>query len=409
MNRLLPSHSFPLLGAALILTACILVPKRPASLPPSPVLTVSSIPIPTAMLTNLPVVPDELLPHALYYQSQGQVFRMEQDGQTITQLTFETVDVAGYDVSLVDGSMVYVAGNQLALVNADGSNRRVLVEGGSRDEANPAFFKDPLTDPVFSPDGQTLAYAHGHKGLYLYDISSGRSELAIEDQWTDPGPDGMQIPIETYSPVDYSPDGTKLLVALGHWESPPSHAVYHLDTNALVRYAGVQDYINCCSYHGGPVWSLDSSSFYGVASIHDTCCLFGELWRVDATNGAVTRMFRVGAGTAKLPNEPYLAPDGQLYFFFGTYQVDSGYWDVPVLELVRSAPDDVTHRTVRREENFILMREALWAPDASFVIVSAWPARNWNQEGGVLELYYTDGQTSAVWLAPLGHDLKWGP
>jgi hypothetical protein len=283
----------------------------------------------------------------------------------------------------------------------------MLVDGGPRDENNPAFFKDPLTDPVFSPDGQTIAYTHG--GLNLYDVSTGVSNLVIEDQLTDPMPDGLQLPIETYSPVRYSPDGTKLLVALGHWESPASHAVYYPGTKAFVRHAEVQDYINCCSYHGGPVWSPDSSSFYGIASIHDTCCLFGELWRVDATNGAIRRMYRAGNGTANLPKAPYLAPDGQLYFFFGTYQLDSGYWDAPVLELVRSAPDDVTQRTVLREENFILMREALWAPDASFVIVAAWPARNWNQAGGVLELYYTDGQTSAVWLAPLGHDLKWGP
>ena len=120
-------------------------------------------------------------------------------------------------------------------------------------------------------------------------------------------------------------------------------------------------------------------------------------------------MLRTGNGTANLPKEPYLAPDGQLYFFFGTYQADSGFWDAPVLELVRAAPDGVTERTVLRDENFVLMREALWAPDASFVVVSTWPARNWNQDGGVLELYYTGAQKSAVWLAPLGYQMRWGP
>jgi len=133
---------------------------------------------------------------------------------------------------------------------------------------------------------------------------------------------------------------------------------------------------------------------------------------VDAGNGAVTRSFNspfVGDGTVYLPVELFPASDGKLYFFFGTYHVDSGYWDAQVLNMVRSAPYGVTDRTVLRAENFVFLNEALWAPDASFVIVATAPSRNWNQDGGVLELYYTDGQKSAVWLAPFGKEMKWGP
>jgi hypothetical protein len=359
--------------------------------------------------TNVPEVSTSLLPHSLYFlgrdsQSLTQIYRMERDGRTQTQLTFEPVNVTDYDVSLADGSLAYVASNQLLLADADGSNRRVLVDGGTGPDLR-GFYS-----PVFSPDGGTLAYAHN--GLKLYSLSTGVSNLVIEDQYGDPMPEGQRLPIETYSPERYSPDGTKLLLALGHWEVAPSHAVYHPGTNALVRYAEVKDYIYCCSFHGGPVWSPDSSSFYGVASVHDTAYQFGELWRVDAANGTLTRTFSsplAGSETVYLPVEPYLAPDGQLYFFFGTYDVDSGFFDAPVLELVRSAPDEVTDRTVLRDENFVLMDEALWAPDASFVIVASSVGRNWDLDGGVLELYYTDGQKEAVWLAPYGGQMKWGP
>jgi hypothetical protein len=51
----------------------------------------------------------------------------------------------------------------------------------------------------------------------------------------------------------------------------------------------------------------------------------------------------------------------------------------------------------------------LWAPDASFVIVATAPDRNGNREGGVLELYPTNGQRSKLWLAPFGKQMKWGP
>jgi len=407
------------LVAVLALSACA-SPTDVSTTQPSSSDQVTTIVAATmqAFPSNTPVAvtpeaPAELLPHPLYYLGDGRyLFRMERDGKTVTQISNED-NVTDFDVSPVDGSVAYVAYNQMLLVNADGSNPRVLVDAWPQ-ENNPW-----ITSPVFSPDGRTLAF--GYKGLNLYDISSGVSKLVIEDQWTDPVPDGAQFPIETYSPVRYSPDGTKLLVALGHWESAPSHAVYHLDTNTLVKYDEVQDYIYCCFFHGGPVWSPDSASFYGVASVHDTVNQMGELWRIDAETGALTRMlhtdlfhtgtemFRTGIGTAYLPKEIFLAPDGHLYFFFGMFQPDSGYWEPPVVNMVRSSPDGATDRIVLRDENFRLLNEALWAPDASFAITATWPGANWNREGGVLELYYSDGQKSPVWLAPFGKEMKWGP
>ena len=129
--------------------------------------------------TSTPEPPAELLPHTLYYLGgDNQVYRMESNGKTVTQLTFEPNGVEGYDVSLVDGSVAFIAENQLSLVYVEGSNRRVIVDGGStRAEGNPRFFKEPLSSPVFSPDGQTIAYGHRPKGLYFYDVLSGVSTL----------------------------------------------------------------------------------------------------------------------------------------------------------------------------------------------------------------------------------------
>jgi hypothetical protein len=350
---------------------------------------------------NVPEATASLLPHSLYFLGTGnegnlQIFRMERDGKTRTQLTFEPVSVDDYDISLADGTLAYVANNQLLLANADGSNRRIVVDGGNH--------------PVFSPDGRTLAYGDG-EGLILYDFSTGVSNLVIENQYGEPLPNGALFPIELYWPEKYSPDGTKLLVALGHWEVAPSHAVYYPGTNELVRHAEVQEYLDCCSFHGGPEWSPDSASFYGVASAHDYAFLQGALWRVDARRGEITTVLspRDNSGMLSLPKEPYLAPDGQLYFFFGRYNETSGYFDAPVLELVRTLPKGGANIAVLRGENFRLMGEALWAPDASFVIVATLPDRSWDQGGGVLELYPTDGQKDAVWLASYGAQMKWGP
>jgi Tol biopolymer transport system component len=330
-------------------------------------------------------------------QALGQISRLERDGKNKTQLTSEPLKVWDYDVSRADGSLAYETNGQLILVNADGSNRRVLVQGAPNPDVG------GLYHPTFSPDGKTLAFSYN--GLNLYNISTGVSSQVLTDQLQDNG-SGQMLPVETYMPERYSPDGTKLLVALGHWEVSPSHAIYVPTTNALIRQQGVGDSLECCSYYGGPAWTPDSSSLYGVASLHDSAYKFGQLWRIDAANGNITRMLTSGDD---LPKQPYLAPDGQLYFFYGTYSKDSGFFDAPVLQLVRSAPDGVTGRTVLRNENFVLMNEALWAPDASFVIVATAIGRDWNQAGGVLELYSIDGQKAKVWLAPFGQMMKWGP
>jgi len=359
----------------------------------------------TNLATSVPDGPASLLPHSLYFlgndnQAVSQIYRMERDGVTKTQLTFEPSNVWDYDVSAADGRLAYEVDNHLVLANMDGSNRRVLVQGYP-DPNIRAFY-----NPVFSPDGQTLAFAYG--GLNLYSTSSGTSSLVLTDQMTDIG-DGHILPVETYAPASYSPDGTKLLVALGHWEVAPSHAIYDPATNTLIRHAAVTDYIYCCSFHGGPVWSADSSSFFGVASVHDTAYKSGELWKVSAVDGATTRMLKPENGILYLPKKPYLAPDGQLYFFFGMYDAASGLFDAPVLQMVRSAPDGLTDRTVLRDENFVLMNEALWAPDASFAIIATAPSRDWNQGGGVLALYYTGEEKGTVPLTPFGQQMKWGP
>ncbi len=364
--------------------------------------------------TKVPEASTSLLPHSLYFlgrdsQAISQVYRMERDGKEVTQLTFEPFNVTDYDVSLADGSLAYVASNQLLLANADGSNRRVLIDGGSGPDLR-GFYS-----PVFSPDGGTLAYAHN--GLNLYSVSAAVSNLVIEDQLEDPQIiNGVEqsLPIETYGPERYSPDGTKLLINLGYFETS-SLAIYDPASNSLVRLTGAEDALICYTscFYSDIEWSANSASFYTANSQNDFAYDTGGLWKVDAVTGAVTTLIPLGLGdgTINLPDEPYLAPDGQLYYFFGTYSVDSGFFEPPVLELVRSAPDGVTDRTVLREENFVLINEALWAPDASFVITSTMPAPLWdpNRDGGVLELYYTDGQKGAVWLARHGQNMKWGP
>ncbi|HXD08874.1 MAG TPA: hypothetical protein VN653_02330, partial [Anaerolineales bacterium] len=167
---------------------------------------------PVSTGSETPAVSAALLPHPLYFVNNdnagiAQVFRLEIDGKTVKQLTFEPSAVGPYDVSLIDNSVIYVTGNQLLLVNADGSGRRVLVDGGPVDSSNQ--FADSIRNPIFSPNGQTIAYSD--KGLILYAVSTGVSNVVLEN--SDPAT-STTTPPEIYVPEKYSPDGTKILLTV---------------------------------------------------------------------------------------------------------------------------------------------------------------------------------------------------
>ena len=343
----------------------------------------------------------ELLPHSFYYIGKdntglSQVFRIERDGATTRQVTFEPADVNGFDVSLADGSVVYISNNQLLWVDVNGSGRRLLVDGGQIDQINP--FVSTLRDPVFSPNGGTIAY--GYKGLNFYSLASGVSNLVIENQLDDLGNNAI-FPKELYSPARYSPDGTKLLVTLGYYEGASS-AIYNIASNTLVRLNGGEGALLCC---GREQWTSDGSAFYSASS---TMGMFNSgLWQVDASTGQVITLFTSSydAGIFNYASDPYLAPDGRLYFFFFTSNTELN--QRTPLQLARSAPDGVTGREILRSNTFELMNEALWAPDASFVVVAMGQTQD-TYYGGQAEVTYLDGRPSMV-LTTFAQDMKWGP
>lgn len=345
-----------------------------------------------------------LLPRPMYYLANDkaqirQVFRLERDGRTVAQLTFEPVSVEDYDVSQVDGSIVYISDDQLLTVNADGSNRSMIFDAGPQDEVNP--FNTRIISPVFSPDGQTIAF--GYKGLNFYSIVDGHANRVLEDKMRDVG-QGVSIPEELYWPEMYSADGSKLIITLGYYEGA-SAAVYYLNGGALVRLVNEQRSIICC---GDYSLSQDGSTLFSASS---TAGMFAAgLWRVDTNTGDVATLFLGDFDTnpMELADAAFIAPDGQLYYFYASVPNQGETSSRPPLQIVRSAADGVTNRTVLRPETFPNMNEALWAPDASFVII----ANAQNDQiyfGGAAQLCYTDGQKAMVPLLQFAQSMKWGP
>lgn len=360
----------------------------------------SSVQTPPAPVDSAP----DLLPRSMYFLANDaaqlpQVFRLERDGSTVTQLTFEPSKVAEYDVSMVDGSVVFLSNNKMFLVDADGANRRMIFDGGAEDVNNP--FLTRINSPVFSPNGQTIVF--GHKGLNFYSVASGQSNRVLEDSVEDSG-GGLAFPRELYWPEMYSADGSRLIITLGYYEGASS-AIYYPNGGALVRLVGEFGGIICC---GDYSLSADGTSLFSGTPYFGM--FSAGLWRVDANNGNVTTLLsgNFESNPAEVADNPFIAPDGQLYYFYGTIPNPGDMVNRPALQLVRSAADGVTGRTVLRPETFTTMNEALWAPDASFVIVANAP----NEQiyfGGAAQLYPTDGQKAMIALLPYAEAMKWGP
>jgi len=358
-----------------------------------------STPSSTDVAPTPPSQPSGLLPRSLYYlnnDSAGflQVFRLETDGKTTQQITFEPSNVDTYAVSQVDGSVAYTSNNQLLLVNADGSGRRLLVDGGPLN-SDESYYTSAVGGVAWSPDGKTISF--GFDGLNFYALDSGAINKVLENQIDNDA--GFPILREASWPIYYSPDGSKLLVQIAYYEGGV-YAIYYLGGNTLVR--SENNPVMCCDGS----WASDSSAFYAASPFLGM--ISPGLWHLNAdgtVNDLITSDY--SGTTFEFAQSPIIGPDGQLYFFYNSRASADGIADRVPLFMVRSAPDGVTGRTNLNPAPIEKINEIIWAPDATFAIVATAPVENIYQ-GGKADIDYTDGRP-LVPLVPFAQYMSWGP
>ena len=341
-----------------------------------------------------------LLPHALYFlgQDEGgllQVFRLDADGRTNHQITFEPIQVDSYDVSPSDGNIAYSSNNQLFVVDANGAGRRMLLDGGPLDENN--RWMNTVGAPVWSPDGQTLAYSHG--GLNFLSLSTGASSRVLENK-VDTSP-GFAVVSELYAPVSYSPDGSRLLISITFNEGG-TYAIYDPANAQVLRLQRNEGGIVCCH----PTWTPDGRGLYLTSP--SMGMVESGLHFADAASGSVTTVLpgAVPDGTYNFADAVQVGPDGKLYFFFNNLpQIPPG--DHTPLFMVRSDSDGVTGRKQLLPQAFNNLNEILWASDASLAIVVVTSGAN-ADAAGQARILYPDGRAT-VTLLQSAQNLRWGP
>jgi Tol biopolymer transport system component len=372
----------------------------PAIVSPSASPATTAIPTQSASPASTPTTVSDILPHALYFLNNDkngllQIFRLERDGKTIHQITFEPANVNSYDISPKDGSIVYVSNNQMFLVDVNGAGRRMLVDGGPVNDNN--RFTNSVGSPVWSPDGKTIAFSHG--GLNFYSVDSGAIQNVLANQIDNSA--GFPIVRELYSPAAYSPDGSKLLINIGFYEGG-TLGIYYPSHNALVRFNRADGGNVCCS----AAWVPDGSGLYSASSVIGM--IDSGLWYINAANGNATTLLPGSApdGTYNFAQAPQIGPDGKLYFFFNNLPQIPTSGHTPMY-LVRSGTDGVTGRTQLKPDLFQNINEVLWAPDVSFAVVAFAPVQDVYQ-GGEAEIVYPDARPNVV-LTDFAMQMKWEP
>jgi Tol biopolymer transport system component len=340
-----------------------------------------------------------LLPHSVYYISSAsgsaQIWRLDADGVTQTQVTNEAAEVYSFDVSASDGSIAYLTNNQLYLANGDGSDRRLLVDdAAANQEASDYVYRQHLAEPKFSPDGRNLAYAFD--GVWLLDLSTNQAVHVISNQLekTDEG----FFPSAIYAPLAWSPNSERLLLTVGDFESSSLAILDPNNASQLIEVQSSSDFA-CCQV----AWAPDSSAIL-VASPYIGLIEPG-LWRFDPDSGSQTELIATEInGLFQFAGWPLQLTDGSLrYFYTSSTEIPSG--DLPLF-MMRSDSDGVNNRVQTRSDSFSNIGEILWAEDGSLaLIVQLNPS---GDASGAVVLAQSDGLQLQILMTD-AKDLKWGP
>jgi dipeptidyl aminopeptidase/acylaminoacyl peptidase len=367
----------------------------------------------TAAPTSEPA-PAGALPATLYVLEGGQVVRIDVDGTTKTTLTDEqpftpgALAITEVAVSPADGALAYVLqgtnGNTLVMTDANGKNRRVLLENQS------------VASPRWSRDGSAVAVQVGQpsasdtpwkSGVWVFSAFSGEARQLIA---SDPAPTDDADEAWIYAPEAWSPDGRKLLIGrFSQMVELCDAAIVDVLTGELTTLqplaaAAAPLRVQCA----GGVWAADSSGVYVVLRGPGLSAPEPGLYLANAEDGTLSPVISAqpAAEQLALVQSQSIGPDGALYALIALVERIPGSAaepnaPPPLASLYRVGQDGKLERL--RPDSFGLFGSPIWAPGGVGAVLPT--AAN---EGGVTYLYVPiSGEAVRLQFEPTA-GIAWG-
>jgi hypothetical protein len=409
------------MAAWLALAACgqigvqgqVLAPTEPPT--PTPVVANTAVLSPTAAPTAAPTTAANILPASLYYVStrNNQIWRIERDGVTATQITREAFDIDGFDVSPVDGSLVYVSNNALIISDANGGARETRVNGGRVDPTDyKAQWEQQIRNPRWQPNGEEVFFGQGGLNRIVARGEDGPQNILPAAPYPDESAGRPTDSPANYWPYSFSPNGQFLLAFKHYYPEGFSHVLVRLNSDAAPMELTTDLGPSCCD----AAWSHDSQTIYlGSHSANAHGLDFVGLWKASVGNGVYQPLVRGYTGDTSQPpaagatytsiNYPFEA-NGQLYAFANIRPAtDEEMMQPDTLGLARVAEDGTV--TPISAEKFQTL-ETLGAADGSGAVLV--DIAEWNYTGpnplGRLRWLPSDGGP-AVDLLETGWHIRW--
>lgn len=363
---------------------------------PTPAVAVTPAPVESAVPTVTPdrVVespvaeePKVLLPAPLYYLSgvNGllQIFRMERDGERVTQLTEEPEGITMFHRSPVDNRLVYITGNDLVVAGAMGESPVVIYHLELPPGSESAYLIPHLMHPRWSPDGQRIAF--GMFGVNLINPDGSQHEEVLPGTVSMDPNEIFQRGGKIYRPEAWSPDGRRLLVTIAWVPEGGNLGVLDLESGDLLS---LEPSPTCCD----AAWGHDGSEVYLAGSSYGLA--EPGLFRYDAGDGAFQTIIPAKEDESDHAFNAFLAPssspDGHLYLLASPKPVtmlDSIAWLAPM----RAPRGEVHLDTLQTlNEDSLPVIEAAWAPKHEGILIVSGEF-GWQEMGGPLYYVPTDG------------------